>query len=1722
MGWLSVAEQNKAFRREGCNCFSKSFGSWNSRFTGAAKAIQEVQYQDLFPNYQDDDNFFGMASSASPGSGIPLHEYRRDVPPGWGPNIPDYPLKTYFDRLKMWYRLYDGPDETVGPLVAGRLVGRAQKLALQLRLPRPDGQVDVGSDALVRLSVEEVRDPSNPSVILQQSIISGIQALCNKLRETFGNTEQELASRSLEAFFEIRRGKMTLQEYAVEFDSRLEEANDKAGLEMNAVALFYLFFKNSGLPAKLIEDIKLQCHGDLRRYQDARNLALRLNNRSESGEGYYQDDGSPSSAARRSQEFTEDGWWTSDVWSAAGDFYQGDEFEDAWSSWYGDEEYYDAYDEREDSWHEDDWLGPEDEPLPVGEDDDQGSYPVKGGKKGNAMGVGCSVCGSKWHHASACPVNTSKGRPGAWGSDRPKGKGYGGGKPSYKGRPKGYSGSKGGGKRYGFRDFQDYVKGKKAGKGRGKGRRYYSEYPEENYFQQQKTLVSHFGTDFFSPGIQRTPPRPQQFDLTQNDELTEEFFTKKKVQFDETAEEQQLSPDEGTDAPKTEPVVKNLHFPVSLYAERECFHMIGGEKRRGLLVDPGASNGLIGSETLRDMMEHCLEGPGHEAVKWTSKTTSVSGISGGKDTTLGEITLPVCFGPGKGTYTADVLGGEGSLCPALLSNPALRQMSSVIFTNFFENGDGLMACHTDGVKVKGAPRNWITFRLLLTDSGHYLLAVDKDAQSPSKEADRKAVSFLQSAVSSAGEKWHDVRHCFFGMNGARETEHERSEAYASNHQVHRDRSEPSNHRVPRDPPEPLGHCVPREQCKSPGVPETKISDPGEDCRDPLRPVKGIYLLAKDDPLRQDSPTDEWTLFGDELTRHHKVPRRTLFTPACVQDCPVSPELLSDKRVCVVHRAGTKKVWRDNWRSVQHPHKDIDELWTGETKFWLKKDENKDNDGEATDDASRSFMEKDFDVYTGDVFPEHWNDGEKKRYSKRYAAMKEEYYTKTGRKPITPGNFKKWFARSKGQGLRWHFQELCSGSGRLSWVAVLSGLLVGFPVDYRYGWDMSLPEHQQMIGQARAEFLPMYLHASPTCAPWSVSSASKDPQARKLERQQEEPALQFIREQCERQVMADLGFGVEQPISTAMFKDKDSPLRDLERAVGVRKRQQVDQCAHGCCDENGIPVKKSTVIVGTVKMNNTAKRCNGHKGQAHAVLQGQYKGVDRTSRAAVFPMRMCRAIVDDVWRFVRAAGCQFRQWPASLVLTSLTFYECERCQFGRGALPWMEHTLIPGQCRYGRRPPGERREPLVQQDPLSKFKKQAREKDMSDVALALPVDITLDVPATLYLKFSLFRLVQDCLALFSEAMDRGVDYIHWVTDPILKAMFKNIFRNEMRLAALACSLRPWHMLTPEARITMKAAPLRLQIWGNVKDWKVFELEDLREMSHSQQRQPIDEADWVITLFGAAKDEPEPSSSSAAAGPEQVAPATPSKAGHRPGAPPPDRDLPAPASKDRVPEDSEEIEVEDETFESSPERPITPLYSFRKVFQRLLRTAESEPTTAKRLLLGLHERFYHAPVGDLRNLLARCGMPAAVLNLTSEAVKHCSVCRKFVRLPNRPQVKIGNATTFNERVQMDFFQYAGQWVCLLVDEATRYKIAYKIADRSWKEISRMLLTTWMMYFGPPAKLIADQESSVMSHEASADMERFSIIRCPKGTTSGAAGKQHTGLVWWSAMWLSRRSP
>ena len=117
-------------------------------------------------------------------------------------------------------------------------------------------------------------------------------------------------------------------------------------------------------------------------------------------------------------------------------------------------------------------------------------------------------------------------------------------------------------------------------------------------------------------------------------------------------------------------------------------------------------------------------------VSWGPATTTVTGISGQSDDTLARISLPFGIG-GDGipaNYTADLIGGHGSTCPALLPNTSLRQMRSIVLTQWFDNGDGVMVCSTNGHRPDDAKANLVIVRLLLAESGHYILPISKDDQ----------------------------------------------------------------------------------------------------------------------------------------------------------------------------------------------------------------------------------------------------------------------------------------------------------------------------------------------------------------------------------------------------------------------------------------------------------------------------------------------------------------------------------------------------------------------------------------------------------------------------------------------------------------------------------------------------------------------------------------------------------------------------------------------------------------------------------------------------------------------------------------------------------------------------------------------------------------------------------------------------------------------------------
>ena len=209
----------------------------------------------------------------------------------------------------------------------------------------------------------------------------------------------------------------------------------------------------------------------------------------------------------------------------------------------------------------------------------------------------------------------------------------------------------------------------------------------------------------------------------------------------------------------------------------------------------------------------------------------------------------------------------------------------------------------------------------------------------------------------------------------------------------------------------------------------------------------------------------------------------------------------------------------------------------------------------------------------------------------------------------------------------------------------------------------------------------------------------------------------------------------------------------------------------------------------------------------------------------------------------------------------------------------------------------------------------------------------------------------------------------------------------------------------------------------------------------------------------------------------------------------------------PKDPREDEVmEDkacEEFDSQDREalaPIKPNYNLRRVLERLPKLLEAgNETKAKQLLVGLHERLWHTPIMDFTNLLKRAGMPEEILKLAGEAVQGCVVCRKFVRLPNRPQLRAKGAVALNDEIQIDIFHWEGHRFLLVVDVATRYKAASVIEGQESEQLLNCLFRIWIQTFGPPNRVVMDQQMSLMGHKTAAEFERLNMTRCPRGTTA-----------------------
>ena len=266
------------------------------------------------------------------------------------------------------------------------------------------------------------------------------------------------------------------------------------------------------------------------------------------------------------------------------------------------------------------------------------------------------------------------------------------------------------------------------------------------------------------------------------------------------------------------------------------------------------------------------------------------------------------------------------------------------------------------------------------------------------------------------------------------------------------------------------------------------------------------------------------------------------------------------------------------------------------------------------------------------------------------------------------------------------------------------------------------------------------------------------------RQRDQPSIDFVQENCEKQSQIGRGYIVEQPWGSAMWRPEDGSPWHLDTIQDNRSKQRVDQCMVGAEAEDGSPIQKATGLGSNIKFKKTAMRCSGHKGKQHMHLRGQAPdGINRTAKAAVYP----RKIRADVTDFLNTRNLlKIPQWPQSLSwFVSEHFYECIRCTLGRSCPKGIERSLIPGKCRHGRWAPGTnpKQKASTEPDPIKLWKNEARKQVLDQVNILEENVLNLDIEFGHYLKKLLIELVHSTIGIFSEAAHRQVEYVHWVDD-----------------------------------------------------------------------------------------------------------------------------------------------------------------------------------------------------------------------------------------------------------------------------------------------------------------------------------------------------------------------
>ena len=228
-------------------------------------------------------------------------------------------------------------------------------------------------------------------------------------------------------------------------------------------------------------------------------------------------------------------------------------------------------------------------------------------------------------------------------------------------------------------------------------------------------------------------------------------------------------------------------------------------------------------------------------------------------------------------------------------------------------------------------------------------------------------------------------------------------------------------------------------------------------------------------------------------------------------------------------------------------------------------------------------------------------------------------------------------------IHWTFQEQWSLSGRTSRYAV-NNFAVGFPVDYRFGWDLDYPPHRALIDKCDLAFRTLIKLSSPDCRMRSIASNTMDPEKKKFGRQKSVALLEWFHGQNHRQIQKGGAAVNENPKGSSMWHK--SPLKK-NGSIGMHKKHG-DQCAGGAVHpKTNVPAKKATTWDTNIELRSSVKPYPGHSWHDQLQDKDPDTGLFYTTLAAIYPKKLSKGPVSNFVVWIRGNQCnqshQTKEW-----------------------------------------------------------------------------------------------------------------------------------------------------------------------------------------------------------------------------------------------------------------------------------------------------------------------------------------------------------------------------------------------------------------------------------------------------------------------------------------------